>query len=67
LKAVKVFVLTHEGGRDRHYSYPNSTIAVGPSGIGRNFNLTSIADYTNYRWKVYFLTAKPENLNIATQ
>ncbi|MRR57999.1 MAG: prepilin-type N-terminal cleavage/methylation domain-containing protein [Deltaproteobacteria bacterium] len=67
LKAVKVYVLTHEGGRDRHYSYPNSTINVGPAGSGRTFTLTNIPDYSHYRWKVYFLTAKPENLNIATQ
>lgn len=69
LKAVKVFILTHEGGRDRYYSYPNSTINVGPPGIGRIFNLNTLIgpDYTRYRWKVYFLTAKPENLNIATQ
>jgi len=69
LKAVKVYILTHEGGRDRFYSYPNTTINVGPAGSGRPFTLNTLIgpDYTHYRWKVYFLTAKPENLNIATQ
>lgn len=67
LKAVKVFILTHEGGKDRYYTYPNTTIAVGPPGTGENFNLSTIVDYKHYRWKVYFLTVKPENVNIATQ
>ncbi|MDD2319562.1 MAG: PilW family protein [Geobacteraceae bacterium] len=69
LKAVKVYILTHEGGKDRYYSYPNATIDVGPAGSGRNFNLsTGIgAEYKQYRWKVYFMTVKPENVNIATQ
>jgi prepilin-type N-terminal cleavage/methylation domain-containing protein len=69
LKAVRVYILTHEGGKDRYYSYPNATINVGPPGIGRNYNLaTDIgADYTQYRWKIYFMTVKPENVNIATQ
>lgn len=67
LKAVKVFVLTHDGGKDRSYSYPSTTIAVGPAGNGREFDLTTIPDYRNYRWKVYFMTVKPENVNVATQ
>lgn len=67
LKAVKVYVLTHDGGKDRSYSYPSGTISVGPAGTGRNFDLTSIPDYRNYRWKVFFMTVKPENVNIVTQ
>ena len=69
LKAVKVYLLTHEGGKDRYYTYPSTTIAVGPPGTGRDFNLSTIVgtDYKYYRWKVYFLTVKPENVNIATQ
>lgn len=65
VKAVKVYILTHEGGKDKSYHYPNSTIAVGPVGSGRVFDLaTKIgADYVNYRWKVYSLTVRPKNLN----
>ncbi len=67
LKAVKVFILTHDGGRDRSYSYPNATIDVGPPGTGRTFALSAIQDYRNYRWKVYHMTVRPENVNIVTQ
>lgn len=69
LKAVKVYVLTHDGGKDRSYSYPNTTIDVGPAGTGKTFDFatSTIADYRNYRWKVYFMTVKPENVNVATQ
>ena len=31
LKSIQVYVLTHEGGKDSLYTYPNATIAVGPT------------------------------------
>jgi prepilin-type N-terminal cleavage/methylation domain-containing protein len=65
LKAVKVFILTHEGGKDRYFTYPSDKIAVGGAGTGREYTLSS--ENKNYRWKVYFMTVKPENINVATQ
>jgi prepilin-type N-terminal cleavage/methylation domain-containing protein len=65
LKEVRVYILAHEGQRDVNYTYPNSTIYVGDTGIGsgRNFNLTVITDYQNYRWKIYTIVVKPNNLS----
>jgi hypothetical protein len=74
VKAIKVYILTHDGGRDRSYSYPNSKIGVGPgdgiiSGSGRTYDFAAsgIPDWQNYHWRVYQLTARPGNLtgNIA--
>lgn len=69
LKSVEVYILTHEGGRDRNMSYPNPTIQVGPGGLGRNYDLqTTIGDdFRNYRWKVYQMTVKLSNTTISTQ
>jgi prepilin-type N-terminal cleavage/methylation domain-containing protein len=75
LKSMQVYVLTHEGGRDMMYTYPNQNIAVGPSvdGItasnGRTFNLaTNIGTgWNRYRWKVYHLTVRPSNLGLTLQ
>lgn len=67
IKEIKIYILTHIGGKDRTYTYPNSTIGVGPgdgltSGTGRTYNLAVLSDWQNYRWKVYQLTARPMNL-----
>lgn len=66
LKTIQVYVLTHEGGRDPLYTYPNGTIAVGPttdgltSTLGRTFTIPSGG--TNYRWKIYRMSVNPLNL-----
>lgn len=62
LKEVRVYILAHEGQRDVNYTYPNTVITVGEFGVGRNFNLTAITDYQNYRWKIYTIVVKPVNL-----
>lgn len=69
LKAVSVYVLTHEGRRDPNFWYPNGTIGVGPgngivSGTGSTFDLAARigAGWQNYRWKVYHMTIRPQNL-----
>lgn len=75
LKAIQVYVLTHEGGRDQGYTYPKQFIAVGPSadgevtGTGRSFDLQTIigTDWRQYRWKVYRMLVNPTNMNISTQ
>ncbi len=69
LKSIKVYILTHEGGKDFSFNYPASTISVGPAGTGRNFDLAANIGpgYDNYRWKVYFMTVKPLNINVTTE
>lgn len=75
LKSIQVFILTHEGGKDPLFNYPNTTIAVGPtvdgktSGTGRTFDLSAniSSDWKNYRWKVYRMIVKPANLGQALQ
>lgn len=77
LKTIQVYILTHEAGLDRSYTYPNTNqfIAVGPStdgintGTGRSFDLATIigAGWQNYRWKVYRMIVNPTNMYISTQ
>jgi len=74
LKSIQVYVLTHEGGKDSLYTYPNETIAVGPTvdGItagtnGNTFKLkeTIKTGWERYRWKIYRFTVNPLNLGSA--
>lgn len=71
VKEVRVFILTHEGRRDVRYTFSNFTgvttcptcIRVGESAVlGRDFDLAIIANFLNYRWKVYTIVAKTSNL-----
>jgi len=69
VKSIKVYILTHDGGRDRNYTYPNATIGVGPgdgiiSGTGRTYDFAAngIPEWQNYRWRVYQMVARPSNL-----
>ncbi len=66
VKEVRVYILTHEGQRDTSFTYPTSTVGVGTeygtSVGGRNFDLTGIAYWQNYRWKIYTLVVKLDNL-----
>lgn len=69
VKEVKVYILTHDGGKDSTYTYPNSTVGVGPgdgktSGTGRTYDFVAnnIPNWQNYHWRVYQLTARPNNL-----
>jgi len=77
VREVRCFILLHEGGIDRSYTYPNAvgTIRVGDVVLnganvapipGRVFNLTALpgigADWVHYRWKVVSVTVTPRNL-----
>jgi len=65
LKVVRVYILAHEGQRDDNYTNPTNPILVGQSApLGRNFDLSSLADpkWQHYRWKVYSLIVRPNNL-----
>lgn len=68
VKEVWAFVLTHEGGPDRNYVYPNESILVGENIMmadrGHDFDLKNTIGTTwkNYRWRVHKLVVKPKNL-----
>ncbi len=63
LKEVRVDILAHEGQMDTSYTYFSNTVLVGQSALlGRNFDLTTIPNWQNYRWKVYTLILSPSNL-----
>ncbi len=53
LKEVRVFILAHEGQRDRAYTHPASTITV--AGHANNVD-------TQFRWRLYEMVVKPINL-----
>lgn len=67
LKEIRVYVLTHEGQRDRSFNYPSSTVYVGEFASGRTYDLTKLENigdsWKNYRWKVYTLVVDPKNIN----
>lgn len=64
VKEVRVYILAHEGQRDVNYTYPSSTITVGEFALGRTFDFAAsgITNWQNYRWKVYTIVVKPNNL-----
>ena len=69
LKEVRVYILAHEGQKDRNFTYcinppacDETAITVGEFGLGSTFSLTGITDWQNYRWKVYTIVVKPNNL-----
>lgn len=64
VKEVRIYILTHEGGKDNSYIYPTSTISVGEFGKGREFNLSSTigTSWQNYRWKQHIIVVKPKDL-----
>ena len=66
LKEVRVYILAHEGQRDTSYTYSLDTVLVGEQAgtmvYGRNFDLTAITDWRNYRWKIYTLVVRPNGL-----
>lgn len=64
VKAVRVYILAHEGQKDMNFTYANASIWVGDTvlGTGRSYNLTAITDYTRYRWRVYTLVVQTKNL-----
>lgn len=72
VKEVRVYILSHEGKRDRGFTYPSATglIPVGETLNGvfygkQAFDLAAVAGpgWQHYRWKVYPIVAKPMNLD----
>jgi prepilin-type N-terminal cleavage/methylation domain-containing protein len=66
VKEARVFILAHEGQKDTSYHHPVSPPPhVGDPGYGRDFNFSTagITDWQNYRWKIYTLVVRLDNLN----
>lgn len=67
LKEIRINILTHEGQKDKSFTYSNSTVQVGEFGRGRSYDLTKLDgignDWKNYRWKIYTLVVIPKNIN----
>lgn len=64
LKEVRVYILAQEGQMDTRYTFPDATVTVGDAALGQVFDFAGhgIANYMNFRWKVYTLSIKPINL-----
>lgn len=70
LTQVEVYILAHEGQRDPKFTFNNFTagacatcVQVGRSAaLGRNFDLSVITNFLNYRWKIYKISVKTDNL-----
>jgi len=68
VKEVRVYILAHEGQQDINYTHPVNSIYVGGdptigNSLGRGFDLTTIANWQNYRWRIYTLVVRLNNLN----
>jgi prepilin-type N-terminal cleavage/methylation domain-containing protein len=64
LREVRVYILAHEGQRDTNYTFTTNPIHIGDAGLGRDFDFVAagITNWQNYRWKIYTLVARPNNL-----
>ncbi len=70
LMTVRMYILAHEGKRDRSYRYPGDSIQVGDRArltSGRTISAAEMvtlfgADWRNYRWKLYTIVTRPKNL-----
>lgn len=68
LREIRVYLLSHEGKKDRSYTTPSRYVTVGEDfgGVlrGRVFDLQTLigGDWQNYRWKVHTIVVRPKNL-----
>lgn len=73
VREVRLYILAHEGQRDNTYDaatvYPAAQVALPAApdpgaGSGSTFNFTArgVTDWQHYRWKVYRIVVKPNNL-----
>lgn len=64
VKEVRVYILTHDGKRDRDYLFDRERVYVGEFEKGRDFDLSQIIgpDYRHFRWRIYSISLKPKNL-----
>ena len=63
LKIIKVYLLAQVGRKDTGYTASSTNLVVGDQtvdGISKTYALTG--DMVNYRWKLYRLVVRPQNL-----
>lgn len=72
LKQIRVYILTHEGQKDRLFTYSGGpSVRVGENLIGvdrgRLYDLSKLQNigesWKNYRWKLYTIVVTPNNIN----
>lgn len=69
VKEVRVYILAQEGQMDKNFTYPAAppTCVGCDSTVGTtlgkpSFDFSGITNWQNYRWKIYTLVLKLENL-----
>ena len=73
VKEVRAYVLAHEGQKDTTYDatslYPAATLQLPAlpdpgAGSGSTFDFTGagVTDWEHYRWKIYRIVVKPNNM-----
>ncbi|MCX7857620.1 MAG: PilW family protein [Deltaproteobacteria bacterium] len=64
IKEIRLYILTHEGKRDRDFKFKESKIYVGEFEKGREFNFQQVigSGWDNYKWKIYSIVVHPRNL-----
>ncbi|MEK6691229.1 MAG: prepilin-type N-terminal cleavage/methylation domain-containing protein [Nitrospirota bacterium] len=73
VKELRVYILAHEGQYDKNFTFSGFTagacatcVRVGLSNtFGRDFEFATsgITNWQNYRWKIYTIVVKPNNLS----
>jgi hypothetical protein len=61
VKEVYIYILAHEGQKDREYVHQATDIYVGDTAIGGGHTY-NIGTNVHYRWKRYTLSVRPHNL-----
>ncbi|EDP74486.1 prepilin-type N-terminal cleavage/methylation domain-containing protein [Hydrogenivirga sp. 128-5-R1-1] len=67
IKKVNVYILAHEGTKDRNFSFTNYTscstdVSAKCVSIGNQELKLPLSDFENYRWRTIKLSVKPMNL-----
>lgn len=70
VKFIRAYILFHEGGEDRNYTYPTNLINVGEvdgagnllAGRQTDLAVTITGNWARFRWKVADIAITPKNL-----
>lgn len=65
LKKINFYVLMHEGGRDRKFTFSGASSCSSGGGMcvnAGNVELSLPSDYANYKWRVIKVSVKPTNI-----
>ena len=66
VREVRLYLLSHEGGSARSFTYATGTVRVGEAalGLGRDVDLSAAVGtgWQHYRWKVDTVVIRPKNV-----